>query len=152
MFKPTSIDEIPVISRTHHGKYVEELDRFIESGVPTAEYIVEDGKDPLYVKRAWSLAVQRNNYPVTVSLRKDRIILTRKENKTPKTSQKHYGKYVEELRSFIESGVPVAEHIIEDGKDPLSVNRSLFLAVWRNNYPVKISRRKDRIFLIRKED
>lgn len=80
MFKPIPVDEIPVISRQHHGKYVEELDRFIESGIPAAEYIIEDGKDPLYVNRALYLAVQRNNYPVMISRRKDRIFFIRKED------------------------------------------------------------------------
>lgn len=78
MFKPVSIDEIPAITRKHHGKYVEDLDRFIESGITAAEYIIEDGKDPAYIRRALFLAVQRNGYPVEISNRKGRIFIIRK--------------------------------------------------------------------------
>ena len=78
MFVPCDIEDIPSISRKHHGKYVEDLDRFIDANIPAAEYIIESGKDPAYVTRALFLAVYRNKYPVEIVRRKDRIFLVRK--------------------------------------------------------------------------
>lgn len=79
MLVPVNIDEIPKATRKHHGKYVDIIDDFIESGIPAAEYVIDDGKAPLYVNRALFLAVQRNNYPVQICRRKDRIFIIRKE-------------------------------------------------------------------------
>ena len=62
-----------------------------------------------------------------------------------------YRENLEELRSFIESGMSTAEYILPDGINAPSRVACFRTAARRYDLPVDIIRRKDRIFFVKKE-
>lgn len=63
----------------------------------------------------------------------------------------HGGKIMNEIKEFMESGLPAAEYIIPDGRSALHVQNSFRVCIKRHNYPVGITIRNGRVFLLKKE-
>ena len=72
-------------------------------------------------------------------------------NEIPRSKHKERGgKIMEEIKEFMESGLPCAEHIVTEGRTVAYEANSFHVCVRRHNYPVKIVMRNGRIFLARK--
>ena len=67
-------------------------------------------------------------------------------------SQQANRENLEELRSFVESGLPCAEYMVPEGVSPPSRVACFRTAARRYNIPVDIKCRKNRVFFVRKED
>lgn len=74
-------------------------------------------------------------------------------NEIPRSKHQEIGgKIIDEIKEFLDSGLPCAEHIVPDGKKPAYEANCFHVCIRRHNYPVKIVTRNGRIFLARKED
>ena len=59
-------------------------------------------------------------------------------------------KWIEELNEFYKSGIDAAELLYDPAQSTGSVVMSVRYAVKRQNIPVAVLRRKDKIFLVRR--
>jgi len=75
-------------------------------------------------------------------------------NEIPKSKHKEVGgKVIDELKEFMASGLPCAEHIVPEGRSVQKEYNVFQVAIRRHNYPVKIvTRRKERMFFVMKEE
>lgn len=74
-------------------------------------------------------------------------------NEIPKSKHKEIGgRAINEIKAFMESGLPCAEYIIPEGRTLQKEHNIFYVAIRRHNYPVKLVVRKNRLFFAKKEE
>lgn len=81
MFVSVSKEEAMNDVQTGCGWNIKELHDFLESGMPCAQYVLQDGENARSKAAGFNTAARRCHLPVVVSRHKDRIYFFREENK-----------------------------------------------------------------------
>ena len=80
MFVPVSDEQMSNLSvRRKLNDNTGEIERFLESGVPCAEYILPEGSRASICRSSFAQTIKRGNLPARIVKRGERLFFIRKE-------------------------------------------------------------------------
>ena len=79
MFVPIDKKDIPGNVRASYRSLINEVTAFMESGISSAEYIVQSGEKPVSKAACFKTVIKRLGLPITLMQREGRIFFVRSD-------------------------------------------------------------------------